>query len=64
VETSLHLALEAVDVFFLCFGDDQELLLPPSSHVERVLGGHLAKPNLPSVASSFAFQAHGSCRNP
>ena len=49
-----HLELEAVDVLRTCAGDDQvvhihvddELLLPPSLRVERVLGCAPLKPKL------------------
>ena len=53
-KTSRHLVLEAVDVLRARGGDDQvthihtddELLLPPSPRVERVLGCASLKPKL------------------
>ena len=53
-KTSHHLALEAIDVLRTRAGDDQvvhihadnELLLSPSPHVERMLGCALREPKL------------------
>ena len=71
MKTSRHLTLEAVNVLYTRTGDDQvihiyandELLLPPSPRVERVLGRAPLEPKLAQL-SSLAFHTGRAYRSP